>query len=40
VSEATELEEAERREREIETGQGRPIGEAELWRRVEARRRA
>ncbi len=40
LSETAEIEEAERREREIETGQARPINEAELWRRVQARRQA
>lgn len=40
LSEEAELAEAERREREIETGQAQPIGEAELWRRLEAARRA
>ena len=39
MSETAELDEAERREREIETGQAQPISEAELWRRVESRRR-
>ena len=37
-SEAEELAEAERREREIESGQAHPLSEAEFWRRVEARR--
>ena len=40
ASEAAELEEAERREREIEAGQVQPISEAELWRSVESRRQA
>ena len=40
LSEGAEIEEAERREREIEAGHAQPISEAELWRRVEARRRA
>lgn len=40
VSEAVEIAEAERREREMETGQVQPISEAELWRRVAARRQA
>ena len=40
VSEAAEMAEAERREGEIESGQAQPIGAAELWRRVEARRQA
>jgi hypothetical protein len=34
VSEEAELAEAERRDREIESGQARAINEAELWRRV------
>jgi hypothetical protein len=38
LSETAEIEEAERREREIETGQARPINEAELWRRGQAHR--
>ena len=38
-SEAEELAEAERREREIESGQVQPIDEAEFWRRVEAGRK-
>lgn len=37
VSEAAEMEEAERREREIETGPVRTISEAELERQVQAR---
>ena len=40
VSEEAELAEAERREREIESGQARAINEAELWRRVASGRRA
>ena len=40
VSEVAELEEAERREREIAAGQVQSISETELWRRVEARRQA
>ena len=40
VSEEAELAEAERREREIESGQARAINEAELWRRVASDRRA
>jgi hypothetical protein len=36
--EAAEIEEAERREREIQAGNAEPINEAELWRRVAARR--
>lgn len=35
-SEAEELAEAERREREIENGQVQPLSEAEFWGRVEA----
>jgi putative addiction module component (TIGR02574 family) len=37
-SEADELAEVERREREIESGQVQPISDAELWQRVEASR--
>ena len=37
-SEAEELAEVERRDREIETGQIQPRSEAEFWKRVEARR--
>ena len=40
VSEEAELAKAERREREIESGQARAINEAELWRRVASDRRA
>ena len=40
LGEAAEIEEAERREMEIETGQAQPINDAELWRRIEARRQA
>ena len=40
VSEEAELAEAERRDREIESGQARAINEAELWRRVASDRRA
>ena len=40
ISEAAELAEAEHREREIEAGEVQPISDAELWRRVESRRRA
>jgi hypothetical protein len=40
VSEEAELAEAERRDREIESGQARAINEAELWRRVASGRRA
>jgi putative addiction module component (TIGR02574 family) len=38
-SEAEELAEAERREREIESGQVQALHEGEFWERVEARRR-
>ncbi len=38
-SEAEELAEVERREREIESGQVKAIPEGELWRRVEAGRK-
>jgi hypothetical protein len=38
-SEAEELVEAERREREIETGQVQALHDGEFWERVEARRR-
>ena len=38
-TEAEELAEAERREREIETGQTQALHEGEFWGRVEARRR-
>jgi len=37
--EAKELEEVERREREIETGQVQPLSEEEFLRRVEANRK-
>ena len=37
-SEAEELAEVERREGEIENGAVQPLGEAEFWRRIEARR--
>ncbi len=40
VPEEVEIEEAERRDLEIETAQVQPISDAELRRRVEARRRA
>ncbi len=40
LSEAAEIEEVQRRERELETGQAQPLKEAELWRRVAARRQA
>ena len=35
VSEADELAEAERRDREIESGQVQPFNDAEFWQRVE-----
>ena len=38
-SEAEELAEVERREREIESGKIKPIPEDEFWRRVEAGRK-
>ena len=38
-SEAEELAEVERREREIESGQVQPLSEAEFWRRAEAGRK-
>ena len=38
-SEAEELAEVERREREIESGQVKAIPEGEFWRRVEAGRK-
>lgn len=38
-SDAEELAEVERREREIETGQAQPIPEAEFWKRIEAVRK-
>jgi hypothetical protein len=34
-----EFAEAERRDREIESGQTKPIEDGEFWQRVEARRR-
>jgi len=37
-SEAAEIAEAERRDREIETGQVQPLSEADFWRRVDANR--
>ena len=40
LCETAEIEEAERRQWEIETGQVQPIDEAELRRRVDARRQA
>ena len=38
-SEADEIEEVERREREIESGRVQPVNEVEFWRRVQARRK-
>jgi hypothetical protein len=38
MTEAEEMKEVERREREIESGQVRPLSEAEFWRRVETDR--
>ena len=38
-SEAEELAEVERREREIESGQVKAIPESEFWRQVEAKRK-
>lgn len=38
-SDAEELAEVERRELEIESGEVRPLPEAEFWQRVEARRK-
>ena len=37
-SEAQELAEVERRERDIQTGIVQPLDDAEFWRRIEARR--
>ena len=37
-SEAEELGEVERREREIESGQVQPLAEAEFWKRIQAGR--
>jgi len=36
MTEAEEMAEVERREREIETGQVRPLTDLEFWRQVEA----
>ena len=36
MTEAEELAEVERREREIENGQVQPLSETEFWRRLEA----
>ncbi len=36
MTEAVEMAEVERREREIETGQVRPLTDVEFWRQVEA----
>ena len=38
-SEVEEMAEAERREREIESGKVQPLPESEFWKRVEARRK-
>jgi hypothetical protein len=38
-SEAEELAEAERRDREIESGQAQALNDAEFWRQVEASRK-
>ena len=38
-SDTEELAEAERRDREIESGQVQPLNEAEFWSRVEAARK-
>ena len=38
LSEVAEIEEAERRDREIETGQVQPLSDTEFWRKVEASR--
>ena len=37
-TEAEELAEVERREREIESGQAQPLADAEFWQRIEAGR--
>jgi len=39
VSEAEELAEAERRNREIESGQVQPLSDTEFWKRIEAGRK-
>ena len=39
MTEAEEMAEVERREREIESGRVRPLSEAEFWRRVETDRK-
>ena len=39
MSEADELAEAERRDREIENGKVQPLDDAEFWSRVESRRK-
>jgi len=36
MTEAEEMAEVERREREIETGEVRPLADADFWREVEA----
>lgn len=38
-SEAEDMAEAERRERQIERGEVQPVSENEFWQRVEARRK-
>ena len=38
-SEARELAEVERRERQIASGEVRPLSEKEFWKKVEARRK-
>ena len=37
MTEAEEMAEVERREREIESGQAQPLCEAEFWRSIEAK---
>ena len=39
MTEAEEMAEVQRREREIESGQVRPLSEAEFWRRIETDRK-
>ena len=39
MTEAEEMAEVERREREIESRQVRPLSEAEFWRRIETDRK-
>lgn len=36
MTEAEEMAEVDRREKEIETGRSQPVSEAEFWRNVEA----